>query len=416
MDWKDTTPKQLHPAIKHIQHVFDGSDFKCKWITQHLCFADLHPGTVKEQELTEYRSAFADLRKIVGPSMSRQFDMIVSAGTPSATFHGYAEMYRSALNTAVRDMLSDALQIAISNAALIGSDPVEWAKSQVENRIRNGRHRFATWTKNVCDVQPLMAQTPVTDEDLDEMVWWRKWRAPRFIHMRPSANTPFDALTAWTREDEHKTSQVLDGLSKRFTEFVEIELGQLAGRAYVQMAKRGLAGAPQGGSSLQDISGVDAVGDHKFARMAIEQARKSLVEDDGRSHPLVGAVVVKDGEVLSVAHRGEIAPGNHAEFVALEKKLANVSLTGATVYTTLEPCTTRNHPKVPCAERLIDRKVARVVIGMLDPDERIRGFGQMKLRTASIATQFFPADLMSEVEELNREFSRDRIRKQKASE
>jgi pyrimidine deaminase RibD-like protein len=160
----------------------------------------------------------------------------------------------------------------------------------------------------------------------------------------------------------------------------------------------------------------DAVGDHKFARMAIEQARKSLVEDDGRAHPLVGAVAVKDGEVLSVAHRGEIAPGNHAEFVALEKKLANVSLTGATVYTTLEPCTTRNHPKVPCAERLIDRKVARVVIGMLDPDERIRGFGQMKLRTASIATQFFLADLMSEVEELNREFSRDRIRKQKASE
>jgi pyrimidine deaminase RibD-like protein len=123
---------------------------------------------------------------------------------------------------------------------------------------------------------------------------------------------------------------------------------------------------------------------------------------------MVGAVVVKDGKVLSVAHRGEIAEGNHAEFVALERKLANVTLTGATVYTTLEPCTTRTHPKVPCAERLVERKVARVVLGMLDPDERIRGLGQMRLRTANIATQFFPTNLMSEVEELNREFARDR--------
>lgn len=269
-----------------------------------------------------------------------------------------------------------------------------------------------TWTKNVCDVQPLTTQTPVTDKDLEEMVWWRKWRAPRLIHMRPSGNTPFDALTAWTREDEPKTSQVLDGLSKRFTEFVEIELGQLAGRAYVQLAKRGLANAPQEGS-LQDISGVDAVGDHKLARMAIDQARKSVTEGDSRSHPLVGAVVVKNGQVLTVAHRGETGPGNHAEFIALEKKLADVSIAGATVYTTLEPCTTRNHPKVPCAERLIARKVARVVIGMLDPDERIRGLGQMRLREANIETQFFPHDLMSEVEELNREFIRDRKGTQK---
>jgi pyrimidine deaminase RibD-like protein len=145
--------------------------------------------------------------------------------------------------------------------------------------------------------------------------------------------------------------------------------------------------------------------DHKYARLAIEEARRSVSENDGRPHPMVGAVVVKSGNILSTAHRGEEL-GNHAEYVALEKRLADSAAAGATVYTTLEPCTTRNHPKIPCAERLIERKVGRVVIGMLDPDPRITGRGVRRLRSANIITELFPHDLVPEVEELNREFTR----------
>ncbi len=154
---------------------------------------------------------------------------------------------------------------------------------------------------------------------------------------------------------------------------------------------------------LDEAAAVDA--DRKFARIAIDEARKSVPEEDNRPHPKVGAVVVKSGKMLSTAHRGE-RPENHAEYIALEKKLADEAVAGATVYTTLEPCTTRNHPKIPCAERLIERRVVRVVIGMLDPDDRISGRGQRRLRKAGIVTDFFPHDLMTEVEELNREFTR----------
>jgi pyrimidine deaminase RibD-like protein len=143
----------------------------------------------------------------------------------------------------------------------------------------------------------------------------------------------------------------------------------------------------------------------KFARLAIEEARKSISENDGRSHPMVGVVVVKDGQVLATAHRGEV-DWNHAEFIALEIKLADVPISGSTVYCTLEPCTTRSHTKVPCAFRLIERKVGRVFIGMLDPDRRISGRGQRRLRKANITTDFFTPDLMAEVEDLNREFIR----------
>jgi pyrimidine deaminase RibD-like protein len=108
--------------------------------------------------------------------------------------------------------------------------------------------------------------------------------------------------------------------------------------------------------------------DREFMERALEAARKSRTED-GRVHPLVGVVVAKDGHLLALAHRGEKKAGEHAEYTALERTLKNRALYGATVYTTLEPCTTRGHPKVPCAQRLIERKVTRVVVGMIDPNQ-----------------------------------------------
>lgn len=144
-----------------------------------------------------------------------------------------------------------------------------------------------------------------------------------------------------------------------------------------------------------------------FIKYAIKEARRSRSED-GRNHPRVGVVIVKDGDILASACRGDLGPGDHAEYTALEKKLRDDSLAGCTVYTTLEPCTTRNHPKVPCADRLIERRVGRVVIGMLDPDQRITGGGILRLRRAGIAVDLFPPKQMAELEELNREFIRDR--------
>ena len=141
-------------------------------------------------------------------------------------------------------------------------------------------------------------------------------------------------------------------------------------------------------------------------KLAIDESRKCRPEDD-RIHPKVGAVLVKEGEVLASAYRGESAPGDHAEFAVLEKKLGEQSVNGATLYTTLEPCTARNHPKIPCADRLVERKLARVVIGMLDPNPAISGRGQRRLREANITTVLFTPALMAEVEDLNREFSRD---------
>lgn len=144
--------------------------------------------------------------------------------------------------------------------------------------------------------------------------------------------------------------------------------------------------------------------ERELMQLAIELAAK-CVSEEHKVSPKVGAVVARDGVVLAAAYRGELKAGEHAEYTLLERKLPGVDLEGATLYSTLEPCTHRNHPKVSCTDRVIERKLKRVVIGTLDPNQTIRGLGELRLQDVGIEITRFEPDLVLQLRELNREFA-----------
>jgi len=102
--------------------------------------------------------------------------------------------------------------------------------------------------------------------------------------------------------------------------------------------------------------------DHQFMRQAIEQARLAALVGEVP----VGAVLVRDGKVLSSAFNKPISthdPSAHAEMLALRaaaQNEANYRLPGSTLYVTLEPCTM-------CSGAILHARVDRVVYGAVDP-------------------------------------------------
>lgn len=95
-------------------------------------------------------------------------------------------------------------------------------------------------------------------------------------------------------------------------------------------------------------------------------------------NPRVGAVVVRDGEVIGRgAHEGAGHP--HAEVVALD----GIDARGATIYLNLEPCNHQGRTE-PCVPRVIASGVQRVVVAIQDPDRRVAGSGIDALRAGGV--------------------------------
>ncbi|MBI4816255.1 MAG: bifunctional diaminohydroxyphosphoribosylaminopyrimidine deaminase/5-amino-6-(5-phosphoribosylamino)uracil reductase RibD [Deltaproteobacteria bacterium] len=111
---------------------------------------------------------------------------------------------------------------------------------------------------------------------------------------------------------------------------------------------------------------------------ALVEARKGI----GRTspNPTVGAVIARDGVIIATGwHRR--AGTAHAEIVALEA--AGEDARGATLYSTLEPCV--HHGRTgPCTEAILGAGIARVVVGAIDPNPRVKRRGIARLRSQGV--------------------------------
>jgi diaminohydroxyphosphoribosylaminopyrimidine deaminase / 5-amino-6-(5-phosphoribosylamino)uracil reductase len=122
-------------------------------------------------------------------------------------------------------------------------------------------------------------------------------------------------------------------------------------------------------------------GDRKFMRQALALAQKGL--GVASPNPSVGCVIVQDGRIVGRGFH-EYALLDHAEVRALKE--ASEYSRHATAYVTLEPCCHQGRTP-PCADRLIESGVRRVVVGRVDPNPRVSGRGIERLRSAGIQVE-----------------------------
>lgn len=140
--------------------------------------------------------------------------------------------------------------------------------------------------------------------------------------------------------------------------------------------------------------------DVEFMKLALGLARKG--RGTTSPNPMVGAVLVKNGGVLGQGwHRK--AGSAHAEVEAIrDAESRGVNLKGATLYVTLEPCSSQGRTP-PCTGAIIRAGIKRVVVGATDPNPRHRGRAYAMLRRAGLKVEH--GLLAKESERLNEAFN-----------
>jgi diaminohydroxyphosphoribosylaminopyrimidine deaminase/5-amino-6-(5-phosphoribosylamino)uracil reductase len=140
--------------------------------------------------------------------------------------------------------------------------------------------------------------------------------------------------------------------------------------------------APAGiAHSTVDTPAITASQHETWMCRAIELARRAQGRTD--PNPAVGAVVVRSGRVLGEGFH-ERAGAPHAEPNAIaQARMHGHGLVGATLYVTLEPCSSWGRTP-PCTDLIIRERLGRVVVGATDPDPRHRGRAYALLRGAGI--------------------------------
>ena len=124
-----------------------------------------------------------------------------------------------------------------------------------------------------------------------------------------------------------------------------------------------------------------SIDDQKYMARALKLARKG--EGSTSPNPMVGAVVVKNGEIIAEGYHQQYG-GPHAEVFALES--AGKEASGADIYVTLEPCS--HYGKTPpCAQKIIDSGIKRAVVAVVDPNPEVAGRGIKMLKEAGIEVE-----------------------------
>lgn len=138
--------------------------------------------------------------------------------------------------------------------------------------------------------------------------------------------------------------------------------------------------------------------DLHYLRQAIDASRLCT---PSQSSYCVGAVIrTLDGQCFT-GYTHETSPTHHAEQEAFKKALAaNADLRGATIYTSMEPCSTRKSEPESCTQLILKYGLSKVVFACYEPDCFVRCLGAETLRNNGVAVRVYP-ELADEVLHIN---------------
>ncbi|MEG0789321.1 MAG: dihydrofolate reductase family protein [Alistipes sp.] len=138
--------------------------------------------------------------------------------------------------------------------------------------------------------------------------------------------------------------------------------------------------------------------DEKYINRAIEVSRRCV---PCATAYCVGAVVVTAAAEVFTGYTHETSPTHHAEQEAIAKALAaQATLRGATIYSSMEPCSSRKSEPQSCSELILSHGFARVVFALYEPDCLANCRGALNLREGGVEVQVI-GSLAGQVREIN---------------
>ena len=143
-------------------------------------------------------------------------------------------------------------------------------------------------------------------------------------------------------------------------------------------------------------------------QLAIDTMMNSINEprDDGKESPKVGAVLLKPMEQLKLLIVANYVMVIMPNLLCLRERTVLKKLDGSILFATLEPCApgARRHPKLGCAERIVNARIKEVWVGIEDPDPDVDRKGIQYLEDNGIKVKMFPPEFQKPIRDANKEF------------
>jgi hypothetical protein len=227
-DWEEITPELLKEAVKHIRREFKTATWQLEQQFECGCYISLHPELAP---LPRYKGCENLIPAVLRETWHLQFEGMNEA----ERFANWVKQYSDVMERNIGLPFNAFLKIGLANESNLPMPPVEWAKTLTRELLYSLKWTVPLLIKRMCDEQERKLE--ITVANFDAECAWVWWRAPQFVHMHPSGNSPFNAPTAWHRFDDAEfTETLVRGLTDKMVEPAWFRLDQLAGEAYVSLA------------------------------------------------------------------------------------------------------------------------------------------------------------------------------------